>query len=101
MRYLKHFRFETTVPLADHGWIRGHWNGVPVFLVKPRGDRQPFRTSELPVSLCDLPSSIFDALAIEHDFECESIFSAEAGGAASCSWSSGLPLRGRFQAVRA
>ena len=64
--------------VADHGRFRGHWNGVPVFLVKPRGDRQPFRTSELPVSLCDLPSSIFDALAIEHDFECESIFSAEA-----------------------
>jgi hypothetical protein len=64
--------------VADHGRYRGHWQGVPVFLAKPLGDRQPLRTSELPVSLCDVPSSIFDALAIEHDFECESIFSAEA-----------------------
>lgn len=65
--------------VADHGrHAKKHWIGVPVFLAKPRGDRQPLRTSELPVSLCDVPSSIFDALAIEHDFECESIFSAEA-----------------------
>jgi hypothetical protein len=65
--------------VADHGrFARNYWIGVPVFLAKPLGDRQPFRTSELPVSLCDVPSSIFDALAIEHDFECESIFSAEA-----------------------
>jgi hypothetical protein len=65
--------------LADHGlWGRkGHWRGVPVFLAKPRSDRRPLRTSELPVSLCDVPSSIFDALEIEHDFECESIFSAQ------------------------
>jgi hypothetical protein len=66
--------------VADHGGRgrdRGHWKGVPVFLAKPRGDRQPFRTSELPVSLCDVPSSVFDALEIEHDFDCESIFSAQ------------------------
>jgi len=63
--------------VADHGGHIGHWKGVPVFLAKPRGDRQPFRTSELPVSLCDVPSSVFDALEIEHDFECESIFSAQ------------------------
>jgi hypothetical protein len=62
--------------VADHGRSRGHWKGVPVFLAKPLGDRRPLRTSELPVSLCDVPSSIFDALEIEHDFECESIFSA-------------------------
>jgi hypothetical protein len=63
--------------VADHGGHIGHWKGVPVFLAKPRGDREPFRTSELPVSLCDVPSSVFDALEIEHDFECESIFSAQ------------------------
>lgn len=65
--------------VADHGRSgrsEGHWKGVPVFLAKPLGDRRPLRTSEAPVSLCDVPSSIFDALEIEHDFECESIFSA-------------------------
>jgi hypothetical protein len=70
--------------VADHGHSSvgnhlqggGHWRGVPVFLAKPRGDRRPLRTSELPVSLCDVPSSVFDALEIEHNFDCESVFSA-------------------------
>jgi hypothetical protein len=64
--------------VADHGGRKGHWKGVPVFLAKPRGNRHPLRTSELPVSLCDVPNSVFDALEIEHDFDCESIFSQQA-----------------------
>jgi hypothetical protein len=51
------------------------WRGVPLFLAKPLGDRQPLRVSDLPVSLCDIPKSVSDALSIEHDFGCESIFS--------------------------
>ena len=64
--------------VADHGRARGHWKGVPTFLAKPLGDRHPLRTSELPVSLCDVPKSVLDALDIEHDFECESIFSEQS-----------------------
>jgi hypothetical protein len=55
--------------------IDRHWRGVPLFLAKPLGDRQPFRISDAPVSLCDIPKSTFDALSIEHDYGCESIFS--------------------------
>ena len=53
------------------------WRGVPLFLAKPLGSRHSLRISDLPVSLCDIPKSIFDALSIENDFECESIFSGE------------------------
>ena len=52
------------------------FRGVPLFLAKPLGDRQPLRISDQPVSLCDVPNSVLDALSIEDDFECESIFSA-------------------------
>jgi hypothetical protein len=58
--------------------IERHWQGVPLFLSKPLDDRQPFRVSDHPVSLCDVPKSVFDALSIEHDFECESIFSGRS-----------------------
>jgi hypothetical protein len=58
--------------------IEHPWRGVPLFLAKPLGDRQPLRVSDLPVSICDIPKSIFDALSIEHDFECESIFSGRS-----------------------
>ena len=51
------------------------WRGVPLFLAKPLGDRLPLRTSDQPVSLCDVPNSVMDALSIEGHFECESIFS--------------------------
>jgi len=53
------------------------YRGVPLFLVKPIGERGSLRLSDLPVSLCDVPRSIFDALDMEGDFGCESIFSAE------------------------
>jgi hypothetical protein len=57
--------------------VKWPWRGVPLFLAKPLGDRQPLRVSDLPVSLCDVPKSVTDALSIEDDFECESIFSAQ------------------------
>jgi hypothetical protein len=53
------------------------YRGVPLFLVKPIGERGPLRLSDVPVSLCDVPRSIFDALDMEGDFGCESIFSRE------------------------
>jgi hypothetical protein len=52
--------------------------GVPLFLAKPLGDRKALRTSDHPVSLCDVPKSVFDALSIENDFECESVFSGRS-----------------------
>jgi hypothetical protein len=58
--------------------IERHWQGVPLFLSKPLEDRQLFRVSDHPVSLCDVPKSVFDALSIEHDFECESVFSGRS-----------------------
>lgn len=57
--------------------LKNPWRGAPLFLVKPIGDRQPLRVSDLPVSLCDVPNSVIDALSIEGDFECESIFSIQ------------------------
>jgi hypothetical protein len=56
--------------------LKNPWRGVPIFLAKPLGNRQPLRVSDQPVSLCDVPNSVIDALSIEADFECESIFSA-------------------------
>ena len=48
--------------------------GVPLFLVKPIGARSPLEISDTPVSLCDIPKSVFASLEIEHGFGCESIF---------------------------
>ena len=64
--------------LSQNFWesrVKQPWWGVPLFLAKPLGDRQPLQVSDLPVSLCDVPKSVIDALSIEGDFECESIFS--------------------------
>jgi arylsulfatase A-like enzyme len=55
-----------------------HWRGVPLFLAKPLGDRHSLRVSDAPVSLCDIPKSVFDALSIEHDYGCESVFSGRS-----------------------
>jgi hypothetical protein len=59
---------------SDQPPITWHGRGVPVFLAKPFGDRKELRASDAPVSLCDIPSSVFDALGTESSFACESIF---------------------------
>ncbi len=61
---------------ANHNAAPVDWygRGVPVFLAKPIGDRNSLRVSDVPVSLCDVPKSVLDSMAIEHDFGCESIF---------------------------
>lgn len=48
--------------------------GVPLLLAKRVGDRSPLRTSDAPVSLCDIPASIFSELGVPGAFACESIF---------------------------
>ncbi|MCH2173904.1 sulfatase-like hydrolase/transferase [Myxococcota bacterium] len=53
--------------------------GVPLFLAKGLDERHPLRVSDLPVSLCDIPSSIADTLNLKKKFECQSIFSIEEG----------------------
>jgi arylsulfatase A-like enzyme len=65
----------TAVDSPEGAHIDRYSLGVPVFLAKPLGDRQPLRVSDHPVSVCDVPKSVFDVLAIENDFECESVFS--------------------------
>jgi hypothetical protein len=62
---------------SDTGSDPWHGRGVPVFLAKPLGDRHALRISDEPVSLCDVPRSVFDSLAMEHDFGCESVFSVQ------------------------
>ncbi|MBW2493528.1 MAG: sulfatase-like hydrolase/transferase [Deltaproteobacteria bacterium] len=54
--------------------IRAHWLGVPLFLAKPIGKRGSLRISDAPVSLCDVPRSVFSALSMPGDYACESIF---------------------------
>ena len=61
----------------DTGSDPWHGRAVPVFLAKPLGDRHALRISDEPVSLCDVPRSVFDSLAMEHDFGCESVFSVQ------------------------
>ncbi len=62
----------------DTGFATWHGRGVPVFLAKPLGDRSALRISDEPVSLCDVPRSVFESLAMEHDYGCESVFSVQS-----------------------
>ena len=55
--------------------------GVPLLLVKRAGERGALRISDTPVSLCDLPQSIFGELALPSAFACESIFDVGSGRA--------------------
>jgi len=48
--------------------------GVPLFLVKPIGARGALRISDVPVSLCDIPSTVISSLEYGVGFACESIF---------------------------
>ena len=47
---------------------------VPLFLVKRPSARHPLAFSDVPVSLCDVPHSIFGELGLTAEFGCESIF---------------------------
>jgi len=55
--------------------IRNWWKALPVFLVKQPGARGAILESDHPVSLCDVPNTVIDALDIEleEEFECESV----------------------------
>ena len=63
---------------GDTEFATWHGRGVPVFLAKPLGDRSALRISDEPVSLCDVPRSVFDSLSMEHEYGCESVFSVQS-----------------------
>jgi hypothetical protein len=80
---LKVSRADPSLPLPeppDHeagdggdGQLDHIGRAVPLFLLKLIDDREPLRTSDRAVSLCDIPLTVFDALGMEGDFGCESI----------------------------
>ena len=51
--------------------------GLPVLLVKNFNARGAMQVTDQPVALCDVPSSIYDALGLANDTECMSVFSTE------------------------
>lgn len=53
--------------------------GVPLFLVKRPGERNSLRVSDAPVSLCDIPASVFSELKRGQHFGCRSIFGPLGG----------------------
>lgn len=57
------------------GAIKSWWKALPVFLVKQPGARGATLESDHPVSLCDVPNTVLDALDLELEgaFECESV----------------------------
>jgi len=56
------------------------WAGLPLFLVKQPGDRHGLHATDAPVSLCDVPGSIADALEMGGDFACPSVFAPPVRG---------------------
>lgn len=64
---------------ADGPTLQQPQRGVALFLVKPLAERGPLRISDVPVSLCDVPRSVLDALGIDGDFGCESVFGPPDG----------------------
>ena len=65
---------------APVGDLDAFWRGVPLFLVKRIGQRHRLRTSDAPVSLCDVPATIAEELGVPSPYECPSVFSSAATG---------------------
>ena len=61
------------------GSLDNWYGGVPMFLAKAPGARGPLRISDRPVSLCDVPATVLDALEITdvEGFDCETVFTPE------------------------
>jgi hypothetical protein len=51
--------------------------GLPVFLIKDFGKQGPLQVSDRPVSLCDIPASIYQALELEYETQCPSVLDEE------------------------
>ena len=49
-------------------------SGIPLMLVKPLNEREELKTSDNPISLSDVPATIFDLLGIQGNFMGESMF---------------------------
>jgi hypothetical protein len=69
--------------------------GVPLFLVKEIGARGPLRITDAPVSLCDIPKSVFSMLEFEDGFGCGSISELGHGRAPRLHFREGGPFSGR------
>jgi len=61
------------------GALQDSSRGVPLFLLKPQGARGPLRISDRPVSLCDVPATVLDALdlGLELQTDCDTVLSAD------------------------
>jgi hypothetical protein len=68
--------------IADHGTIGADIPGqaYPLFLVKKFNSKGQMTVSDAPVSLSDIPKTIFSELGLKGDFTGESIFNLEESG---------------------
>jgi hypothetical protein len=75
LKRLEVFDNSTIFVIADHG-VRGdiQGNAYPLFLVKRFNGKGQMTVSDAPVSLSDIPKTIFSELGLEGDFVGESIF---------------------------
>lgn len=49
---------------------------VPMLLAKAPGERHELRISDRPVALCDVATTLADALGVDHELPCPSLFGA-------------------------
>ena len=75
LKRLEVFDNSMIVIIADHG-VRGDikCNAYPLFLVKKFNGQGQMTVSDAPVSLSDIPNTIFTELGLKGDFSGESIF---------------------------
>jgi len=75
LKRLEVFNNSMIFVIADHG-VRGdiQGNAYPLFLVKKFNGKGQMTVSDAPVSLSDIPKTIFSELGLEGDFVGESIF---------------------------
>jgi arylsulfatase A-like enzyme len=65
-------------PPAGTGDLPGFFRGNALFLAKQRGARGGLTISDAPVSLCDVPASLYDAMEVSGVADCSSVFDANA-----------------------
>ena len=74
--------FQDDAPTIDGGFtppVRLKASALPLLLIKPLRAEGEMTISNAPVSLCDLPNTIVDALEIDARFPCESAFALGDG----------------------
>ncbi len=74
--------FQDDTPTTDGGFappVRLKASALPLLLIKPFRSQGEMTISNAPVSLCDVPNTIVDALEIDARFPCESAFTVAEG----------------------